>query len=96
MRRSVALAILATAAIGLSACSEQTQQAAQQTASLAADDAATNVSVAASQGAEAIATGATKAAEAIDRGADQIKARVDDRAPAPASTPSPSATPEQH
>lgn len=94
------IAFSAAALLGLAGCSQATQDAAEQTASSAAHDAAINASeaaevgaekagVAASQGAEAISTAAVSAASSIKHGADDAKAKLDRER----GTPSPTATP---
>ncbi len=100
--RSTAL-FAAAAMIGLAGCSQQTQDAAQATASSAAHDAANNASeaaevgaqkaaVAASQGAQAISTAANDAADSLKRGAENARAKVDhDKV---AATPTPTTTPQ--
>jgi hypothetical protein len=100
--RSHAL-LVAAALIGLAGCSQQTQDAAEATASSAAHDAANNASeaaevgaqkaaVAASQGAQAISTAANEAADSLKRGAENARAKADrDKL---VESPTPTATPQ--
>lgn len=72
MRKTLTALLVATAALGLSACSENTQDNAADMAQKAADDTRANAEVVENAARE----GAIVAADKISEGADDLQARL--------------------